>query len=66
MKLEPEHTWWHEPGCGSLIASSERPTTCRCQAETPWLDFGWRVGQHSGNYAYYSTFENALKDRRCK
>jgi hypothetical protein len=69
--LKPEHVWWHDgflpgDGCGVLLVSDERPMTCRCGSEGPWSDFGWRVGNHSGDHSYYSTFENAARDRRCK
>ena len=42
------------------------PDTTRYHENRIREDIGWRVGNHRGDWSYYSTLENALKDRRVK
>lgn len=41
---------------------------CKCPAEldAAKVDMGWRVGEASANYSWYSSRERALTDKRCK
>lgn len=69
MKLRPEKVWWHVPfdgACGAVVVADMPPSECACKSPQRWADFGWRVGQHSSNHSYYSTYEHAAQDRRCK
>ncbi len=62
-KLEPVHFW----ACvvdGKEVASATSPDPCS-EHNAGWYDMGYRVGEGAANYSWYSTLEQALKDRRC-
>ena len=63
-RLSPVHVW----SCavdGREVSSTSCPEPCEVH-NVKWLDMGWRVGEASANYAWYSTEERALTDKRTK
>jgi len=61
--LKPVHVW----ACavdGKEVVSDGLPEPCEAH-NVGWVDIGWRVGEHSGAYSWYSTLETALRDKRC-
>ncbi len=61
----PEHVWWCTWGCGKEVASPDRPKVCpNCGAEKVMDELGYRVGYNGPTYAYYSTWESAMRDKR--
>lgn len=67
MKLKPQHVWWHADCGGPYVVQDERPYGCTlCGSPRAYADMGYRVGQHEGNYSWYSTLESALRDKRTR
>lgn len=50
--------------CQAIIEMRD-PNWCEVHDRMP-IDMGWRVGESSTNYSWYSTYERAITDRRCK
>lgn len=71
-KLAPKQIWWHSPfGCGVVIEQAERPSVCTCAKGVPippsaFEDLGYRVGYNAQTYSLYSSYDGALRDKRCK
>lgn len=70
MKPDVERAWWCW-NCGREVAAEEQPSCknegCARDGVAPLMGpLGYRVGHNRETYAYYSTEEQALKDRRLK
>jgi hypothetical protein len=61
--LKPVHVWAC-PYDFRSVTGEDRPEPC-VEHDCPLIDMGWRVGEAEANYAWYSSLENALRDRRC-
>lgn len=62
MPVEPQKIWWCAMCGGPEVVADERPA---CDSCTKLMaDMGWRVGYGSSTYAYYSTRDFALRDKR--
>jgi hypothetical protein len=62
--LVPVHIWAC-PGDWKEVAGEARPDRCD-EHGMLYADMGWRVGEAAANYAWYSTLERAMTDRRTK